>query len=90
MKTYTVHAYNRAHYATFNVSAEDKSAAVDRVTHLLESEGAAEEEYEMQDFSGDSYEVWPLEDFEYKAHVEDVVESDHSDDLQMIDSGGNG
>ena len=88
MKTYTVHASNRAHYVTFNVTAENNEAAAERVTQLLESEGLAQEEYDMQDFSGDAYEAWPREDFDYGVSL--VEESEHSDDLKMVDSGGNG
>lgn len=88
MKTFTVHAHNRAHYATFNVTAEDNETAAERVTELLDSEDLSREEYEMQDFSGDAYDVWPQEDFLYGVSL--VEESEHSDDLKMIDSGGNG
>ena len=91
MKAFTVYMSNRAHYATFNVTAENEPAAVSKVQSHLKSENAAQEEYEMQ-FSGQGKpsveDVWPLEDFVY--HPDWAEESDHSDDLKMIDSGGNG
>jgi len=88
MNTYTVHASNRPHYITFNVTAKDKDKAGERVIDFLESEGQGQEEYDMQDFSGDAYEVWPREDFDYEISL--VEESQHADDLRMIDGGGNG
>ena len=88
MKTYTVHASNRAHYVIFNVTAENNEAAAERVEQILMSENLAEEEYKMQDFSRDAHKPWPRYDFDYGVTL--VRESEHSDDLKMIDSGGNG
>ena len=87
MKTFKVYTSNRAHYATFRVTASDKDKAGERVLALIKKEGWQDQEYfEQPDYS--EFDFWPHEDFIYT--IDRIEEAQHSDDLRMIDSGGNG
>ena len=87
MKAFRVYTSNRAHYATFKVTARDKDKAGERVMALIEEEAWADDEYYDQPDDSE-FDFWPHEDFIYT--IDRIEEAQHSTDLMLIDSGGNG